>query len=152
MTGTNTALWKIMQEITTYLNLPRATCSSSRDPLGFQRYAIQLLPNLQSSPTRPLLCLSFLGLTATTFEPNLLLGESLPYDEYSEYLSRFERYLALAEAIRHNSNTSSNCSWVGQRKSRALARGNRSSLSLDISLTVQEGSMVKPTANPLRLG
>lgn len=129
-------------------NLPpeQPLAPGSRDPLGFQRYAIRfadrLLPNLTvlTNRARYYAFLSWaLDEIATTFEPNLLVGESLPYDEYSEYLSRFERYLALAEAVSHT-DTSSNCSWVGQRKSRALARGNRSSLSLDISLTVQEGS------------
>ena len=130
-------------------NLPpdQPLTPGSRDPLGFQRYATRfadrLLPNLTvlTNRARYYAFLSWvLDEIATTFEPNLLVGESLPYDEYSEHLSRFERYLALAEAVVHNTDTSSNCSWVGQRKSRALARGKRSSLSLDIALTVQEGS------------
>lgn len=130
-------------------NLPpeQPLTPGSRDPLGFQRYATRfadsLLPNLTVLTTRARYY-AFLAWAldeiTTAFEPNLLLGESLPYDEYSEFLSRFERYLALAEAVRHNMEASLSCNWVGQRRSRALTRGNRSNLSLDISLTVQEGS------------
>jgi hypothetical protein len=117
----------------------------SRDPLGFQRYAARfadnILPNITVLTTRAryyAFLAWMLDEIALAIEPRFLVGDALPFEEYTETVARFERFLALAEAVWH-SNQENGCSWVGKRRSKALVRGGRRSLPLHISLTVREG-------------
>jgi hypothetical protein len=119
----------------------------SRDPLGFQRYATlfsdHLLPNITVLTGRARY-FSFLAWVLDELrdyvEPLYLVYEGLPFEKYSDLLARFERFLALAEAVWHEQNPSNNCHWVGERRARALARKGRNKLPMDVSLTIQEGS------------
>lgn len=143
-----------MPASTTLSVLPRWTIPpelplepGSRDPLGFQRYATyfadRLLPNLTVLTRRAryyaFLCW-VLDEIATANEGRLLTGDGLVYEQYSEMVVRFERFLALAEARRHSPEESTACAWIGKRRSRALLRSGRRLLPLDLSLTVQEGT------------
>lgn len=118
----------------------------SRDPLGFQRYATlfadQLLPNLTVLTTRARYY-AFLAWTlheiTSDAESRLLVHDAIPFEEYDNKIVRFERFLALAEAIRHDED-GEHCSWIGKRRSTSLVRQRRRHIPLDVPLTVQEGS------------
>lgn len=118
----------------------------SRDQLGFQRYANRfadrLLPDITVLTNRARYY-AFIAWALSEIRRHAItrldVGDALTYEEYSHLLARLERYLALAEAVSHGTDRNG-CTWVGQRRSGALARGSRRRLPLDISLTAQEGS------------
>lgn len=127
--------------------LPLNLQLGSRDPLGFQHYAAYFANRILSNITvltRRARYYAFLAWAldelAAFVEPRLLTGRDMPYDEYNETLARFERYIALAEAVKHHKDGEDGCAWVGERRSRALARGEGKHLPLDVSLTIAEGS------------
>ena len=125
----------------------------SRDALGFQRYAgyfaDRLLPNITVLTSRARYY-SFVAWVldeiTRMYEPRVAAGETLSFAEFTSLVSRFERWLALGEAVCHTPGARQTpdehpgCSWIGMRKARALAGHGRSKLPLDVPLTVRGGS------------
>jgi hypothetical protein len=117
---------------------------TSRDPLGFQRYAgefaTRILPGITVVTVRArqysFICWA-VKLIQGRAEKSWQADRPITNDEFVTLYNRFEKVLALSEAVRHHGGANG-CHWIGERKTRAMVKEKWSSMDLGFRLVAAE--------------
>ncbi len=134
---------------------------TSRDALGFQRFAAdfadRILPDITVLTVRArqyaFICWA-IGRIQKSAERNWEADRAMTNDQFVTLYNRFEKVLALSEAVRHHDNKT-DCRWIGQLKTRSMASEDWPTIGLDFRLIAAErrgGGLAQYQTSLVKLG
>ncbi len=122
---------------------PSQRDEGARDALGFQRYATEfaehILPEITVLTIRArqysFICWAIKKIENEA-QKRWAADRPMTNNEFVTLYNRFEKILALVEAVRHQDE--STCSWIGQRKTRHVVANDLKVFGLDFQLIAAE--------------